>query len=292
LWEIAISEELESLHEAGTWEVAVPPRGGKLFPSRFVLKVKRNSDGSLERRKARLVLMGNLQRPHINYFDTYAPVADFVVVRIVLAMACAKGWVVHQLDVKSAFLNGYLKEEIYMQFSGEYARADGKVCKLNRAIYGLRQAPRAWNKRLCDDLKGCGFTSLVNAESVLQRSMRGSVVYPIFYVDDILVASASEKAAVMAKKSLSTLYTVKDLGEAEYFLGVKIEREQNRLRLSQESYINSVLERYGMQDAKPVVTPMVQSSDLMAKSPRSDSDVTGPKPAGVTLYVLKKTYAY
>ena len=274
LWEVSIAEELESLREAGTWEVAVPPRGAKVFPSRFVLKVKRNSDGSLERRKARLVLMGNFQRPHIDYFDTYAPVADFVVVRIVFAMACAKGWVVHQLDVKSAFLNGYLEEEIYMKLPGEYARADGKVCKLNRAIYGLRQAPRAWSKRLCDDLKGCGFTSLVNAESVFQRMVTGTVVYLIIYVDDILVASASEQAAVMAKDSLGKLYKVKDLGKAEYFLGVKIEREQNLLRLSQESYINSVLERYGMQDAKPVVTPMVQSSDLMAKSPRSDSEAS------------------
>ena len=79
-----------------------------------------------------------------------------------------------------------------MKLPGEYARADGKVCKINRAIYGLRQAPRAWSKRLCDDLKGCGFTSLVNAESVFQRSMRGAVVYLINYVDDILVASASE----------------------------------------------------------------------------------------------------
>jgi hypothetical protein len=104
--------------------------------------------------------------------------------------------------------------------------------------------------------------------------MRGTVMYLIIYVDDILVACASDKEAVISKKSLSTLYTVKDMGEAEYFLGVKIEREQNRLRLSHESYINSVLERYGMQNAKPVVTPMVQSSDLMAKSPRSDSEAS------------------
>jgi hypothetical protein len=274
LWEAAIAEELESLREAGTWELVEPPRGIKVFPSRFVLKVKRNSDGSLERRKARLVLKGNFQRADIDYFDTYAPVADFVVVRIMLAMACANSWVVHQLDVKSAFLNGYLDEEIYMKLPGEYARSDGKVCKLKRAIYGLRQAPRAWNKRLCDDLRGRGFTSLVNAESVFRGNLTGYVVYLVIYVDDILVVSESERAVVMAKQSLGTLYTVKDMGVAEYFLGVKIEREHGCLKLTQESYIHSVLERYGMQDCKPVVTPMVQSSDLMVKSPRSDSEAS------------------
>jgi Reverse transcriptase (RNA-dependent DNA polymerase) len=195
-------------------------------------------------------------------------------VRIVLALAYAKQWVVHQLDVKSAFLNGFIEEDIYMKLPPEYARADGKVCKLNRSIYGLRQAPRAWNKRLCDDLRGCGFSSLVNAESVFRGAMAGAVVYLLIYVDDILVVSASIQAAVLAKKSLGALYTVKDLGEVEYFLGVKVERERGRLNLSQESYIHSVLERYGMQDCKPVLTPMVQSSDLMATSQRSEIEAS------------------
>jgi Reverse transcriptase (RNA-dependent DNA polymerase) len=149
---------------------------------------------------------------------------------------------VHQLDVKSAFLNGYIDDEIYMQLPSQYSRADGKVCKLKRSIYGLRQAPRAWNKRLCEDLKGSGFKSLVNAESVFYGFITGSVVYLIIYVDDILVASSSEKAVLTAKKSLRELYTIKDLGMAEYFLGVNIEREHNSLKLSQQSYVHSVLD--------------------------------------------------
>jgi Reverse transcriptase (RNA-dependent DNA polymerase) len=110
LWEAAIVEELESLREAGTWDVVEAPREAKLFPSRFVIKVKRNSDGTLERRKARLFILGNLQRPFVDFYDAYAPVADFVVVRVVLSTAWSKHWVVHQLDVKSAFLNGYIDE--------------------------------------------------------------------------------------------------------------------------------------------------------------------------------------
>jgi Reverse transcriptase (RNA-dependent DNA polymerase) len=105
-----------------------------------------------------------LQRPDIDFYDTYAPVADFVVVRIVIATASAKQWIIHHLDVKSAFLNGYLDEDIYMSLPREYSFANVTVRK--RSIYGLRQAPRAWNKRLTDDLKISGFQPLINAESV------------------------------------------------------------------------------------------------------------------------------
>jgi Reverse transcriptase (RNA-dependent DNA polymerase) len=145
-----------------------------------------------------------------------------------------------------------------MQLPLQDSRADGKVCKLKRSICGLRQSPRAWNKRLCEDLKGCGFKSLVNAESVFYGFITGSVVYLIIYVDDILVARSYGKAVLTAKKSLRELYTIEDLGKAEYFLGVKIEREHNRLKLSQQSYVHSVLDRYDMQDCKPVISPMVQ----------------------------------
>jgi Reverse transcriptase (RNA-dependent DNA polymerase) len=102
----------------------------------------------------------------------------------------------------------------------------------------------------------------------------GSVVYLIIYVDDIPVASSSDKAVLTSKRSLRALYTVKDLGEAEYFLGLNIEREHNSLTLSQQSYVQSVLERYGTKDCKPVISPMVQASDLMSKSPRSDSEAS------------------
>jgi hypothetical protein len=272
LWEIAIAEELESLRVAGTWDIVDTPRGVKIFPSKFVLKVKRNSDGSFERRKARLVLLGNLQRPDIDFYDTYAPVADFVVVRIVIATACAKQWFIHHLDVKSAFLNGYLDEDVYMSLPREYSLANGTACKLKRSIYGLRQAPRAWNQRLTDDLKHSGFKPLINAESVFSSIIDGSVVYLIIYVDDILVVAASELALSKVKTLLSKLYEIKDLGNAEYFLGVKIEREHKHVKLTQESYTRGVLERYGMLESKPTPTPMIQSSDLMLKSPCSESD--------------------
>jgi Reverse transcriptase (RNA-dependent DNA polymerase) len=117
----------------------------------------------------------------------------------VIATPCAKQWIIHHLDVKSAFLNGYLDKDIYKSLPREYSLANGTVCKLKRSIYGLRQAPRAWNKLLTDDLKLSGFQHLINAESVFYSIVDESVVYLIIYVDDILVLAALESALTRVK---------------------------------------------------------------------------------------------
>jgi Reverse transcriptase (RNA-dependent DNA polymerase) len=110
----------------------------------------------------------------------------------VIATACAQQWIIHHLDGKSAFLNGYLDEDIYMSLPRDYFLANGTVCKLKRNLYGLRQAPRAWNKRLTDDLKISGFQPLITAQSVFSSIVDESVVYLVIYVDDILVVAALE----------------------------------------------------------------------------------------------------
>jgi hypothetical protein len=171
-----------------------------VFPSKFVLKVKRHSDGAVERHKARLVLLGYLQRSHIDFYDTYAPVADFAVVRIMVVLACDQKWFIHQLDVKCALLNGRIDEDIYMRMPAGYGPAGGLVCKLKRSIYGLRQAPRAWNKRLTQDLRFAGYNPLINSKSVFRNIVHGVVVYLIIYVDDILVLTESMKVMLSVKK--------------------------------------------------------------------------------------------
>jgi hypothetical protein len=108
----------------------------------------------------------HLQRPHADFYDTYAPVADFAVVRIMLAIACERNWLIHLLDLKCAFLNGRIEDDIYMRMPDGYCPASGHVFKLKRSIHGLRQAPRAWNKRLTQDLRFAGYSPLINDESV------------------------------------------------------------------------------------------------------------------------------
>jgi Reverse transcriptase (RNA-dependent DNA polymerase) len=150
----AISEELESSLEGETWDaVSHAPPGKRVFPSKFVLKVKGNLDRTIERYKARLVLLWHVQRQNIDFFETYSPVVDFTAVRIALTIAYQEGKEFYHLDVKFAFLYGYLDEEIYMCLPQEYQSPDRSVCRLKRSIFGLKQAPRAWNARLTDDLQ-------------------------------------------------------------------------------------------------------------------------------------------
>jgi Reverse transcriptase (RNA-dependent DNA polymerase) len=127
-------------------------------------------------------------------------------------IACDQKWLIHQLDVTCAFLDGRIDEDIYMRMPGGYGLEGGLVCKLKRSIYGLRQAPRAWNKRLTQVLRFAGYNPLINAKSVFRSIVHGVVVYLIIYVDDILVLTESMKVMLSVKKQISKMYTVKDLG--------------------------------------------------------------------------------
>jgi hypothetical protein len=190
--------------KAGTWNVADrPTAGARVFPSKFVLKIKRNSDGTIERYKARLVLLGHLQRPNIDFFETYAPVVDFTAVRIALVIAVQTGMSMHHLDVKCAFLNGYIEEEIYMRLPDGFNPSNDKVCKLNKSIYGLRQAPRAWHERLSDDLSKLGYMEFQHAESVFWRQCGHSKVFLLIYVDDILILASAVDCWKLVCGSLS-----------------------------------------------------------------------------------------
>jgi hypothetical protein len=238
-----------------------------------VLKVKRNSDGTVERYKARLVLMGHLQRENIDFFETYAPVVDFTAVRIALVIARHSSMAMHHLDVKCAFLNGILNEEIYMSLPDAYAPTNGSVCKLRRSIYGLRQAPRAWHEKLTSDLSTLGYRPFEYAESVFWRVRNSVKVILLIYVDDILLLVSSNSAVQAVKDEIASLYTIKDLGEAEYFLGIKLDRgTSGELKLSQTKYVESVLDRFNMSGCKPAPSPMVPNKEVMERKERSDDE--------------------
>jgi Reverse transcriptase (RNA-dependent DNA polymerase) len=141
----------------------------------------------------------------------------------------------------------------------------------------LRQAPRAWIKRLTQYLRFAGYNPLINAEGVFRSIVHGVVVYLIIYVDDILVLTESMQAMLSVKKQLSKMYTVKDLGEAEYFLVFKIERKWSTVKLTQTSYVKSVLDRFVMLECKPAETPMSNPVSLMIKQPRTEAKVSQMK---------------
>jgi hypothetical protein len=158
-WRAATQLEMDAVEKNHTWELADLPRGHRAITLKLVFKLKRDEAGAIVKHKARLVARGFVQREGIDFDDAFAPMAQMESVRLLLALAAQEGWRVHHMDVKSAFLNGDLKEEVYVHQPPGFAipGKEGKVLRLRKALYGLRQAPRAWNAKLDSTLKVMGF---------------------------------------------------------------------------------------------------------------------------------------
>jgi hypothetical protein len=185
-------------------------------------------------------------------------VVDFTTVRLALALAQSTGAYVDHLDVTGAFLYGTLKEELYMsQPQGfEQKGKEQFVCKLKKSLYGLKQAPRVWHKHLSTELAKMRFESLDYAPSVFVRSDNGETILMLVYVDDMLLVTTSAALLKQVKNELKRVYKMTDLGAVKYFLGVHVKRSQTKTTLNQTGFINEILNKYNMQESKPVVTPM------------------------------------
>lgn len=145
-----MDDEIEAIQKNDTWELAILPKGHKAIGVKWVYKMKKNANGKVERYKARLVAKGYSQRAGIDYDEVFAPVARLETIRLLISLAAQNKWKIQQMDVKSAFLNGVLEEEVYIQQPSGYEIKghEDKVLKLKKALYGLKQAPRAWNSRI------------------------------------------------------------------------------------------------------------------------------------------------
>jgi histone deacetylase 1/2 len=175
----------------------VPPsQGTNIIDCKWVLKIKKKSNGSVERYKARLVAKGFKQRYGIDYEDTFSPVVKIATVRLVLSVAVSRGWNLRQLDVQNAFLYGVLEEEVYMRQPPGFEKmfAPNYVCRLDKAIYGLKQAPRAWYTRLSSKLLKLGFRMSKSDTSLFIYSKNGITIFMLIYVDDIIVTGSSQEA--------------------------------------------------------------------------------------------------
>ena len=184
--------ELESVEKNRTWELVDPPAGHRPIILKWVFKLKKDEKGAVIKNKARLVARGFVQQEGIDYEDAFAPVARMESVRVLLALAAQEGWRVHHMDVKSAFLNGNIKEEVYVQQLPGFAvlGEEGKVYRLRKALYGLRQAPRAWNAKLDATLKEMGFQQSAHEAAMYRRGSGRSVLLVGVYVDDLIIAGA------------------------------------------------------------------------------------------------------
>lgn len=276
-WRAAMDAELSSLRKAGTYELVPLPTDRNAIPSKWVFKTKRGADGLIKKYKARLVAQGCRQEYGVDYVETFAPVARLSSIRAVLALVAHHDWELHQMDVRSAYLNGDLDEEIYMKQPTGYVE-EGKescVCRLKKGLYGLKQAGRLWNKKIDTVLKGMGFAALPADNCVYVYRRENTIVLLSLYVDDLLIASDSLTKVIKIKEELSAAFEMEDLGEAHFVLGIEITRDRKArtLSISQGAYISNVLDKFNLAASHPVRTPMV-TGPHMDKS--TDKDALDP----------------
>jgi len=275
LWKEAVQSEMDSIMSNGTWEVVDRPYGCKPVGCKWVFKKKLRPDGTIEKYKARLVAKGYTQKEGEDYFDTYSPVARLTTIRVLLSLAASHGLLVHQMDVKIAFLNGELEEEIYMdQPDGFVAKGqEGKVCKLLKSLYGLKQAPKQWHEKFDKTLTSAGFAVNEADKCVYYRYGGGNGVILCLYVVDILIFGNNIDVIKEVKDFLSNNFEMKDLGEADVILNIKLLREEGNggVTLVQTHYVEKVLNRFGYSDCIPAPTPY-DPSIILRKNRRISRD--------------------
>ena len=261
-----MDEEVDALDNNDTWRLTPLPEGKKAIGCKWVYKIKRNADGSISRYKARLVAKGYAQTYGIDFEKTFSPVAKMATMRAVIAMAAAKRLDLRPMDVKNAFLNGELHEEVYMEQPEGYVhpKFPDYVCKLKKALYGLKQAPRAWTNRISKFLQSIGFVISMADYSMYVKKTDAGLVVIVIYVDDLIITGDDKVQITNVKKVLRAKFDMKDLGELMYFLGIEVIRTPQGIWLLQRKYVLDMLKKYGMTACKPIATPIEQNAKLRA----------------------------
>jgi len=262
-WKLAYQEELQSLRNHNVYELIPPsqlPSGRKPLGCRPVFKLKRDQNNNPIRYKVRLVGKGYSQIKGVDFHDTYAPVTRTESLRILLDIAAAEDWEIHQIDIKTAFLYGELEEEVYMQQPQGFEE-QGKEnwpMRLRKAIYGLKQGGRQWNKKLDAVMKSFGFSRVHVDHALYYRKTTSGTAMIAVHVDDMAIAASSLKEVIHIKTQIQTVFKIDDIGEVKWLLGMGItrDRENKTIALNQTAYIDRLLERFQLQHAYTVSTPL------------------------------------
>ncbi|KAL6054460.1 Cysteine-rich receptor-like protein kinase 25-like protein [Balamuthia mandrillaris] len=267
LWNDAMDSEVDSLTSNGTWILVPPPENEdiNIVDCMWIYKIKELADNSVDKYKARLVARGFTQK-------------------------------LHHLDFVTAYLNAKLKQKIYMRQPPGYVdpQHPNWLCLLQKGLYGLRQSARKWNKTVHKEILAIGFYQSEADPCIYVKVEGGEIIILALYVDDVLLAAKTTKAMEPTKKQLSKAFKMKDLGEAKYILGIEIQRdyENKRTYLSQQKFISDTLEKYGMTNAKPSVTPLVPHERLakrLPNEPKIDSNIPYQGVIGSLLWIMRGT---
>jgi hypothetical protein len=260
-------EEMKSIEENSTWELVDPPRGCRLIGLKWVFKVKRDEHGAIVKYKARLVARGFIEREGID-FEVFAPVARMESIRLLLALAASNGSEVHHLDVKSAFLNGDLAEEVFVKQAPGFVipGAEHKVLRLRKALYGLRQAPRAWNAKLDATLQALGFERCETEHAIYVRRRGKFALIVGVYVDDLIVTGMRAADIAGFKQEMADRFRMSDLGALSYYFGIEVKQGSGEMRLRQQAFAEKLIERAAMAGCNPCATPMEERLKLSRNS--------------------------
>ncbi|GJT94728.1 retrovirus-related pol polyprotein from transposon TNT 1-94 [Tanacetum coccineum] len=260
-WIVAMQEELNQFIANDVWELVPQPRNMTIIGTKWVFRNKLDENGIVSQNKARLVAQGYNQQEGIDYDETYALVAKLESIRILIAYACVLDFKLFQMDVKSAFLNGFINEEVYvaqpLRFI-DFEKPD-HVYKLKKALYGLKQAPKAWYDRLKAFLIKHEYKIGMVDNTLFTKKKSSNLIIVQIYVDDIIFGSTCQDMCDEFAKIMHDEFEMSMMGELNFFLGLQIKQMEDGIFFNQSKYIKEMIKKFGLEDSKPMKTPM--SSD-------------------------------
>lgn len=285
LWLNAMKDEIASLNKNNTYVLVKLPEDKRTISCRWVFKIKRNLDGSIERYKARLVARGYSQKEGIDYNETFSPVARYDSIRALLSISAAYRMHLLQFDVKTAFLYGDLEEEIYMDQPPGFNDGTNKVMKLTKGLYGLKQAPRQWNAKINQFFSTQNFNRSYQDHCIFFKT-KPFLTICVIYVDDGLVASTDLSELKQLTNSLSSTFEMK-FHTPQIFVGMEIRQSPNResISIKQTTYINELLKRFKMTDCKSMSTPGDSKVKLEASNEQPNTNIPYQEAVGALLYL-------
>jgi hypothetical protein len=261
-WLDAMEDEIKSMSTNEVWDLEEIPKGAKTVGCKWVYKTKYDSQGNIDKLKARLVAKGYTEREGIDYNEIFSPVLCKDSFRIIMALVAHYDLELHQMDVKTSFLNGDLDETVYMaQPKGFVMKGKEKLrCRLKKSIYRLKQASRQWYLKFDKTIKEFEFKENVENNYVYTKFKNEKYIFLILYVDDILLASSDVNLLLETKRFLSSHFEMKDLGEERFVLGIEFHRDRVKgvLGLSQKTYIEKVLKKFNMHKCSASPAPIVK----------------------------------
>jgi hypothetical protein len=263
-WVNVMHEELENFERTQVWTLVDPPRDVNVIGTKWVFKNKQREDGEVLRNRAHLVAQGFSQVEGLDFGETFAPVAWLEAIRILLAFAASKGFKLYQMDVKSAFLNGLIQEEVYVRqpLGFENPKYLDRVYKLSMASYGFKQAPRAWYARLKIFLLEHGYVMGSVDKSLYTLNHGTDFLLVLIYVDDIIFGGSSHTLVSRFQEMMKSEFQMSMMGELTFFLGIQVKQTKQGTFVHQVKYTKDLMKKFNMAELKAVSTPMSTATSL------------------------------